>query len=515
MAEPPKPISRPQPPERRSIVPASGPPAATPISQTTNRPQPPPRSSLPPNGAPPARPAAPPARPLVAPGPPGPSAPPPPAHPPVTAETTTGAPRVPTRLGAIGCHSVVGLRMADNEDATLVQPDTPLFAVADASGARWPADLVLSTLAGHASHLVEFQVKVAADASSSSRLAVGHFFESVFNEAGRAVKDEMHRRGEGRGTAAAVAVTIMGPFAYVAHIGDARAYLWRGDKLRLLTTDQTLAMLRLKRGEITPEEYTDSPFKKTLTQAIGVTPELRPDIAEVRVAPGDLILLCSDGLHRMVSDKRIAEVLAGGEDVQARAEALCREADRGGGKDNTSVVLVPVEAEAGHEVTDVELKRERLDVARILGKCFLFQTVAESDRLLIAPYFEYVPFDQGDVVCTEGEPGDSLYVVVNGKVRVTYKKAHLIDLGPGGYAGEIALAREGPRTATIVAASKTLTLKLTRARFLEILRRRPTLGVQLAVPLLENVGQRVIDVRQRLDKVQNVLAGRLDEADGP
>jgi len=486
MAELPK-ISRPQPPPRASVPPsvAPPPPRPEPAAPPGARPQPPVRAS--------AAPAA-----------------PPPVPPP--ASQATVSPRVPTKLGAIGCQSVVGLRMADNEDATLVQPDIPLFAVADASGARWPADLVLSTLASHAQHLVEFQAKVAAEASSSSRLAVGHFFESVFNEAGRAVKDEMHRRGEGRGTAAAVALTIMGPFAYVAHIGDARAYLWRGDKLKVLTTDHTLAMLRLKRGEITPEEYTESPFKKTLTQAFGVTPELRPDIAEVRIAPGDLIILCSDGLHRMLSDKRIAELLAGGEDLQARAEGLCREADRAGGKDNTSVVLVPIEAEGGREVTDVELKRDRLDVARILGKCFLFQTVAESDRLLIAPYFEYVPFDQGDVVCTEGEPGDSLYVVVNGKVRVTYKKAHLIDLGPGGYAGEIALAREGPRTATIVAAARTLTLKLTRARFLEIIRRRPTLGVQLAVPLLENVGQRIIDVRQRLYKVQNVLAGRLDEA---
>jgi hypothetical protein len=266
-------------------------------------------------------------------------------------------------------------------------------------------------------------------------------------------------------------------------------------------------MLQLKRGEIGPAEYAESPFRKTLTQAIGITPELRPDIAEVRVGSGDLFLLCSDGLHRMVSDRRIAEILDQRTTLQAKASQLVEEANQAGGKDNISVILVPVEA-AGQESSS-EVSNERLDVARILGQCFLFNAITESQRLLVASYFEYQAYEKGDIVCREGEPGDSLFVVVSGKVRVTFQRAHLIDIKPGSWAGEISLARTGPRTATLTASEPSLLLVLTRQRFLEILRRRPELGAQLALPLLDFVGKRVVDLSNRIRKISQVMAGEL------
>jgi serine/threonine protein phosphatase PrpC len=405
--------------------------------------------------------------------------------------------------------------MTDNEDAFLASPRMNIFAVTDGSGAAWPAQMALELIDAEAPHLRAFEARVARDGDTSSRLAVGHFFESVLNKAGRVVKDEMHRRAEGRVTAAAVALTLMGPFAYVAHIGDCRAYLFRDQKLRCLTTDHTLAMLQLKRGEISPTEYAASPFKKTLTQGIGITPELRPDIAEVRVAPGDVFLLCSDGLHRMVSDRRISELLAAEGTLGDKARWLIEEANDSGGKDNITVQLVPIEGEAispsgeekGHD-------QERVDVARVLGKCFLFQKISEAERLLVAPYFEYQAYDAGDVVCREGDEGDSLFVVVSGKLRVTFQRAHLIDIQPGGWAGEIALAREGRRTATLTARERTVLLTLSRQRFQEILRRKPALGAQLALPLLEFVGQRVVELGKRIRTISQVMAGELEETEG-
>jgi CRP-like cAMP-binding protein len=185
-------------------------------------------------------------------------------------------------------------------------------------------------------------------------------------------------------------------------------------------------------------------------------------------------------------------------------------ANEGGGKDNITVQLVPVEA-AGEAEADADkegAKKERVDVARVLGRCFLFQKISESERLLIAPYFEYQAFEPGDVVCREGDAGDSLYVVVQGRLRITFQRAHLIDIGPGGWAGEIALVREGPRTATLTARDKAIVLVLSRQRFHEIMRRRPALGSQLALPLLEFVGKRVIDLRARLERIAEVVSGQ-------
>jgi CRP-like cAMP-binding protein len=286
----------------------------------------------------------------------------------------------------------------------------------------------------------------------------------------------------------------------------------RDNKLRCLTSDHTLAMLQLKRGDLSQEDYKTSPYKKTLTQAIGVTPELRPDIAEVRVANGDLLLLCSDGLHRMVSDRQITEILTSGDDsvsLDERAANLVMAANEAGGKDNITVHLVPV-VTAGVETESnrVHARKQRVDVARVLGKCILFETLSDAERLLIAPYFEYQAFDAGDVVCREGDSGDSLYVVVQGRIRITFQRAHLIDIGPGGWAGEIALAREGVRTATLTARDKVVLLVLTRARFHEIMRRRPTLGTQLALPLIDFVGKRIIDLRARFEKIYELMRGQ-------
>lgn len=403
--------------------------------------------------------------------------------------------------------------MTDNEDAFLESPRMNLFAITDGSGAAWPARQALDVLEEEAPHLRTFEARVANDGDTSSRLAVGHFFESVFNKAGRLVRDEMHKRAEGRVTAAAVALTLMGPFAYVAHIGDCRAYLLRDKKLRCLTTDHTLAMVQLKRGEITQAEYAASPFKKTLTQGIGITPELRPDIAEVRVAPGDVFLLCSDGLHRMVNDRRIGELLAADGALPDKARWLVEEANEAGGKDNITVQLVTVEGHTENEAPEDGRDKERVDVARVLGKCFLFQKITEAERLLVAPYFEYQAFDTGDVVCGEGDDGDSLFVVVSGKLRVTFQRAHLIDIQPGGWAGEIALAREGKRTATLTARERTVLLVLSRQRFQEILKRRPALGAQLALPLLDFVGQRVVELSKRIRTISQVMAGELAETD--
>ncbi len=420
---------------------------------------------------------------------------------------------MPVHFGAAVSKSDLGRRMTDNEDALLELPKAQLFAVADGSGAVWPAQLACKVLEEESSHLREFEAKVASEGDTSSRLAVGHFFESVFNLAGKRVREEMHRRSEGRVTSAAVALTLMGPFAYVAHIGDCRAYLFRDKKLRCLTTDHTLAMLQMKRGEITAAEYAESPFKKTLTQGIGITPELRPDIAEVRVAPGDLFLLCSDGMHRFITDRRVSELLGAEGTIVDKAAWLVDEANEGGGKDNITVQLVEVVSEGRAEASEPGAgQQERLDVARVLGKCFLFQKISESERLLVAPYFEYQAFESGDIVCREGDPGDSLFVVVTGKLRVTFQRAHLIDIGPGGWAGEIALAREGKRTATLTARERSVVLVLSRQRFQEIVRRRPALGAQLALPLLEFVGQRVIDLGKRIRTISQVMAGELEEA---
>jgi CRP-like cAMP-binding protein len=137
------------------------------------------------------------------------------------------------------------------------------------------------------------------------------------------------------------------------------------------------------------------------------------------------------------------------------------------------------------------------------------QTSHEDTELLrIAPYFDYKRFEKGEAICTEGEAGDSMFVMIDGGATITFRSAHLTTLEPGGHAGEIALIRPGPRTATITAREPSTVLVLSRTRFQEILRRQPGLGTRLAVPLMENVAGRILDLQGRLVDVEKLLAER-------
>ncbi len=410
--------------------------------------------------------------------------------------------------------SDVGQRMPRNEDRTLVLPDGQMFAVIDASGAEWPAETAVKVLTEEAPRLKELEKAVLTDPASGARLEIGTFFEHAFSRASEQLREELAARGESRGTATVAALALIGPFAFVSHAGDSRVYLLRRGELRPLTSDHTLAMVQLRRGEITAEGYQTSPYKKTLTQSLGATAALRPDLAELRVIDGDRFLLCSDGLHRFVSDADITAIFASQPDDAKAAAALVDAANRAGGKDNISAVCLTVALDRAGLAADMRASARAAasdampDTARLLRRCFLFASLDDTEVLRIAPYFDLQRFEAGEAIFREGEEGDSMAVMIQGRASITFRSAALAELEPGGYAGEISLIRPGRRTATITAREPTAVLSLSRQRFLEILSKQASLGTRLALPLMENISARVIDLRGRLASVTATIGAR-------
>ncbi|MCB9734160.1 MAG: cyclic nucleotide-binding domain-containing protein [Deltaproteobacteria bacterium] len=396
--------------------------------------------------------------------------------------------------------------MPRNEDAVLVDDGARVYAVVDGSGGTLPAEVCLGLLRSRAAAIEAHRARVKSQGDTTSRLAVGRFFEGLFVEASEAVRAEARRRPDQGRSAAMVIATVLGDLAFVAHVGNARAYLWRRGALRCLTVDHTLAMQEHRKGNLTAEEVGTSPFRKTLTQALGLSTHVSPDIAEVRLGGGDTLVLCSDGLHNAVDERAIAAALTQNPREDDAARALVAAANEAGGADNVSVVVLTTAADAADAGGVV-------DVASALGDVFLFRQLSEAERLLAAPYFELQRYPPGAVLCREGEPGDSFFTIVSGSARVTHGAAHLITLGAGDHAGEISLARRGPRTATITALTETTTLMLSRARFVELIARRPRLGARVVMALVENVGDRIVDLRSRLENIGRVLAGGLRGSD--
>jgi PPM family protein phosphatase len=131
----------------------------------------------------------------------------------------------------------------------------------------------------------------------------------------------------------------------VAHIGDSRLYRYRDGELVQLTRDHSLLQEWIDNGMITPEQALTAQHKNLVTRALGVETKVEPEIHEHEVLPGDLILLCSDGLNDMVLDEDIALTLGGlGANLALAATQLVDQANDNGGKDNVSVVLVKAKA---------------------------------------------------------------------------------------------------------------------------------------------------------------------------
>src|SRR4051812_12613989 len=124
----------------------------------------------------------------------------------------------------------------------------------------------------------------------------------------------------------------------IVHVGDSRAYLFRDGQLRKLTRDHSLVEELRRRGQLTPEEAEEHPQRSVITRALGPEPDVEPDVHTHQARPGDVFLLCSDGLTSMVREDRMREILSSAGTLKEAADQLVRAANDMGGRDNITVI---------------------------------------------------------------------------------------------------------------------------------------------------------------------------------
>lgn len=230
-----------------------------------------------------------------------------------------------------------GRRRARNEDSYLVRPDKRLYAVADGMGGHAAGD-VASRMAIEALDRefpdrapeddVEAIERLLVDATSAANCDI--------LEVGRREADK-----RGMGTTLTTLVTpVNGNGCIIAHIGDSRAYRARSGGLEQLTTDHTWVQQQVDLGALTLKTARSHPLSSVLTRVLGVDEGVPPDVLRSDVAPGDVFLLCSDGLTGMVDDASIAALLTEDGALEEIARALVDAANERGGYDNSTVVLV-------------------------------------------------------------------------------------------------------------------------------------------------------------------------------
>lgn len=129
---------------------------------------------------------------------------------------------------------------------------------------------------------------------------------------------------------------------YIGHIGDSRMYLLRNGEYRKLTEDHSLVAQLIKNGSISPEEGENHPQKNIITRALGIETEAEMDLDTLMLQQGDILLLCTDGLTNMLDLEDIIGICGSGDSPQSISEALVEEANRKGGRDNVTAIVVKV-----------------------------------------------------------------------------------------------------------------------------------------------------------------------------
>ncbi len=225
-----------------------------------------------------------------------------------------------------------GLKRRKNEDSHLVSRDHSLYVVADGMGGYGGGD-VASRIAVEtilkAFEKNEFHVSGNGDAPRKAREFVSAIESAnalIFAEATR--NSELHGMGT---TVIGARFSERKQRVFIAHVGDSRCYRWRHGELRLLTVDHTLAA----RG-------VQGPMADHIRRAVGIAPQVKVDLLVDKPLPGDVYVLCSDGLTKMVDDSAVAKVLSTHSDLDDAVADLIKAANEAGGKDNTTVILVGV-----------------------------------------------------------------------------------------------------------------------------------------------------------------------------
>jgi len=153
---------------------------------------------------------------------------------------------------------------------------------------------------------------------------------------------DSERASRGMGSTLTAAIIWKG-HAYIAQVGDSRAYLFRRPNLVQITEDQTLVREMISNGTLTPEEAKTHPQRSMITQALGCPIPIQAVLSRVALRRGDRLLLCSDGLHGEVPDDVLADILAEGKPANVTLEAMAEEALARGGRDNLTGLLLTMD----------------------------------------------------------------------------------------------------------------------------------------------------------------------------
>jgi len=230
---------------------------------------------------------------------------------------------------------------ASNQDALALLNDCGVWVVADGMSGHPAGDIAAQTAVAIATQRARERAAWLREHPS----AAAEFVVDLVMSANRQIHDLMlekpYLKGMGTTFVALAITSAPTPIAHIAHLGDSRAYLYRAGQLKQLTRDHTLVETFIQRGLIDAATALTHPERHILTKGLGMGVDMKPELTSTPVIPHDLIVLCSDGLTKMLEDAAIASVLSRADGDPNRAcHDLIEQALGRGGEDNVTVIVI-------------------------------------------------------------------------------------------------------------------------------------------------------------------------------
>lgn len=227
----------------------------------------------------------------------------------------------------------VGMRRSNNEDTFVSSPERGLLALADGMGGAASGEVASGIFADTVQELFSGGPQRVEDEAED-------LVRRTFLLANQRIRELAAKEPKHKDMGCTGEMVVFTDEGYVVgHVGDSRIYLFRGDRLRQVTKDHSFVQEQVDQGVLTPEQARVHAYRHMILRAVGIHDSLSVDLISGKAYPGDLFLLCSDGLSDMVRDSLIEETLASGLTLGEKADRLVRYACDAGGHDNVTVVL--------------------------------------------------------------------------------------------------------------------------------------------------------------------------------
>jgi PPM family protein phosphatase len=388
----------------------------------------------------------------------------------------------------------VGRVRDHNEDTLLADPGLGLYIVADGMGGRAAGEvasqMAVAAIRQHLATRTDVLVGHATNPGATPPAEVARLLGDAVAAASREVYAASMTEADRRGMGTTVtALLVSADRAFLAHVGDSRAYLVRGGRATQMSRDHSLIEELVLAGQITREESKSAELDRlrcVLARAIGVASEVSVDVLDFELLPGDQILLCSDGLTHYVTEEEISAVMLGG--LTASVERLVRSACDRGGHDNVTAVALRCESS---DPLDVDRLRIHDKKAAALAGVPLLRSLDPRELVHVSVVADTLEFDTGATIMREDQPIPALFVVIEGRIRLARNGRAGVEIGPGGYIGDAALVDRWISAPTAVAVQRSRLARLTRDALISVARREPEVSSKIVTAFARETAERL------------------------